>query len=160
PDRRGSFHHRAAVGDRRPRTRGAGRRSGGGDVPVFRTHRVLRARGRRRRHGGARPAPPPPPSVAGPAAPPPRPRGHPPPAPRRPGPRRAGGAAQQRGGRPAGAGNHPLAWLPGDGGPARGGLPLAFADPRVLLGPRGLRVLWWLLGLIPPRPRRIHFPPT
>src|SRR6187455_2211916 len=40
------------------------------------------------------------------------------------------------------------------------GLPLAFAQPLVLLGLLSLPVLWWLLRLIPPRPRRIHFPPT
>ena len=39
------------------------------------------------------------------------------------------------------------------------GLPLAFAEPLVLLGLLSLPVLWWLLRLIPPRPRRIHFPP-
>src|SRR6187401_3355881 len=37
------------------------------------------------------------------------------------------------------------------------GLPLGFASPLVLLS---LPVLWWLLRLIPPRPRRIEFPPT
>jgi Domain of unknown function (DUF4159)/Aerotolerance regulator N-terminal len=40
------------------------------------------------------------------------------------------------------------------------GLPLAFAEPLVLLGMMSLPVLWWLLRLIPPRPRRINFPPT
>jgi hypothetical protein len=40
------------------------------------------------------------------------------------------------------------------------GLPLAFAQPLVLLGLISLPVLWWLLRLIPPRPRRINFPPT
>jgi hypothetical protein len=40
------------------------------------------------------------------------------------------------------------------------GLPLAFAQPLVLLGLAALPVLWWLLRLIPPRPRRINFPPT
>src|SRR5215510_9959096 len=40
------------------------------------------------------------------------------------------------------------------------GLPLGFAQPLVLLGLLSLPVLWWLLGLIPPRPRRIAFPPT
>jgi hypothetical protein len=41
-----------------------------------------------------------------------------------------------------------------------GGLPLAFAQPLVLLGLLSLPVLWWLLRLIPPRPRRIEFPPA
>jgi hypothetical protein len=40
------------------------------------------------------------------------------------------------------------------------GLPLAFAQPLVLLGLLSLPVLWWLLRLVPPRPRRIDFPPT
>ena len=40
------------------------------------------------------------------------------------------------------------------------GLPLAFAEPLVLLGLLSLPVLWWLLRLVPPRPRRIEFPPT
>jgi len=41
-----------------------------------------------------------------------------------------------------------------------GGLPLGFAEPLVLTGLLTLPVLWWLLRLIPPRPRRIDFPPT
>src|ERR1700749_2580171 len=41
-----------------------------------------------------------------------------------------------------------------------GGLPIGFAQPLVLIGLLTLPVLWWLLGLIPPRPRRIDFPPT
>ena len=40
------------------------------------------------------------------------------------------------------------------------GVPLAFAEPLVLLGLLSLPVLWWLLRLVPPRPRRIDFPPT
>jgi hypothetical protein len=40
------------------------------------------------------------------------------------------------------------------------GLPLGFAQPLVLLGLLALPVLWWLLRLIPPRPRQIAFPPT
>ncbi len=40
------------------------------------------------------------------------------------------------------------------------GLPLAFAQPLVLLGLLGLPILWWLLRLVPPRPRTIEFPPT
>jgi hypothetical protein len=39
-------------------------------------------------------------------------------------------------------------------------LPLGFAQPLVLLALLGLPVLWWLLRLIPPQPRRIAFPPT
>ena len=37
---------------------------------------------------------------------------------------------------------------------------LGFAEPLVLIGLLTLPVLWWLLRLIPPRPRRIDFPPT
>jgi hypothetical protein len=40
------------------------------------------------------------------------------------------------------------------------GLPLAFAQPLVLIGLLSLPVLWWLLRLVPPRPRRIQFPPA
>ncbi len=40
------------------------------------------------------------------------------------------------------------------------GLPLGFAEPLVLIGLLTLPVLWWLLRLIPPRPRRVDFPPT
>ncbi len=40
------------------------------------------------------------------------------------------------------------------------GLPLGFAEPLVLIGLLTLPVLWLLLRLIPPRPRRIDFPPT
>jgi hypothetical protein len=39
-------------------------------------------------------------------------------------------------------------------------LPLGFAQPLVLLALLSLPVLWWLLRLIPPQPRRIAFPPT
>jgi hypothetical protein len=40
------------------------------------------------------------------------------------------------------------------------GLPLGFAQPLVLLGLLSLPVLWWLLRMIPPQPRRIDFPPA
>jgi hypothetical protein len=40
------------------------------------------------------------------------------------------------------------------------GLPLGFAQPLVLVGLLSLPLLWWLLRLVPPRPRRIAFPPT
>ena len=39
-------------------------------------------------------------------------------------------------------------------------LPLSFAEPVLLLGLLSLPVLWWLLRVMPPRPRRIEFPPT
>ena len=41
-----------------------------------------------------------------------------------------------------------------------GSLPLGFAQPLLLLGLLALPILWWLLRLVPPRPRRIDFPPT
>src|SRR6202046_5177868 len=40
------------------------------------------------------------------------------------------------------------------------GLPLSCAEQMLLLGLLSLPVLWWLLRVIPPRPRRIEFPPT
>jgi len=40
------------------------------------------------------------------------------------------------------------------------GLPLSFAEPMLLLGLLSLPVLWWVLRVMPPRPRRIEFPPT
>jgi hypothetical protein len=39
-------------------------------------------------------------------------------------------------------------------------LPLSFAEPMLLLGLLSLPVLWWVLRVMPPRPRRIEFPPT
>src|SRR3954453_7834409 len=39
-------------------------------------------------------------------------------------------------------------------------LPLGFAQPLVLFGLLSLPVLWWLLRMVPPQPRRIDFPPT
>src|SRR6476646_3680322 len=40
------------------------------------------------------------------------------------------------------------------------GLPLSFAEPLLLLGLLSLPVLWWVLRVMPPRPRRIEFPAT
>jgi hypothetical protein len=40
------------------------------------------------------------------------------------------------------------------------GLPLSFAEPFLLLGLLSLPLLWWLLRVMPPKPRRIEFPPT
>jgi len=40
------------------------------------------------------------------------------------------------------------------------GLPLTFGEPLLLLGLLSLPVLWWLLRVMPPRPKRIEFPPT
>jgi hypothetical protein len=39
-------------------------------------------------------------------------------------------------------------------------LPLSFAEPLLLLGLLSLPVLWWLLRVMPPKPRLIEFPPT
>ena len=39
-------------------------------------------------------------------------------------------------------------------------IPLSFAEPLLLLGLLSLPLLWWLLRVMPPRPRRIEFPPT
>jgi hypothetical protein len=39
-------------------------------------------------------------------------------------------------------------------------LSLGFTEPLVLTGLITLPALWWLLRLIPPRPRRLDFPPT
>jgi Domain of unknown function (DUF4159)/Aerotolerance regulator N-terminal len=41
-----------------------------------------------------------------------------------------------------------------------GSLPLGFTEPLVLIGLLTLPALWWLLRFIPPRPRRVDFPPT
>src|SRR6185312_2440340 len=38
--------------------------------------------------------------------------------------------------------------------------PIAFLSPWLLAGLLALPVIWWLLRTIPPRPRRIEFPPT
>jgi Domain of unknown function (DUF4159)/Aerotolerance regulator N-terminal len=38
--------------------------------------------------------------------------------------------------------------------------PIAFLSPWLLAGLLALPVIWWLLRTIPPRPRRIDFPPT
>ena len=40
------------------------------------------------------------------------------------------------------------------------GLPLSFTEPLLLAGLLSLPVLWWVLRVMPPRPRRIEFPPT
>jgi hypothetical protein len=40
------------------------------------------------------------------------------------------------------------------------GLPLTFAEPLLLMGLLSLPLLWWLLRVMPPRPRRLEFPPT
>jgi hypothetical protein len=40
------------------------------------------------------------------------------------------------------------------------GLPLGFTSPLILIALAALPILWWLLRLVPPRPRRIAFPPT
>src|SRR5262249_56722489 len=69
-------------------------------------------------------------------------------------------AAQRHGGGPARHGRQSLPWRSAHRRRRMMGLPLAFAEPLVLLGLISLPALWWLLRLIPPRPRRVHFPPT
>src|SRR5262249_56786488 len=69
--------------------------------------------------------------------------------------RRRGRAPRGRGGGGAG----------GAGGTCGGarwspGRPLGSPRPWVLPALPSRRVLWWLLRLIPPQPRRINFPPT
>ncbi|BBF91748.1 DUF4159 domain-containing protein [Blastochloris tepida] len=39
-------------------------------------------------------------------------------------------------------------------------LPLAFASPALLFALAALPLLWWLLRFVPPRPRRVAFPPA
>jgi hypothetical protein len=40
------------------------------------------------------------------------------------------------------------------------GLPIGFTSPLILLALLALPVLWYLLRLVPPRPRLVQFPPT
>ncbi len=40
------------------------------------------------------------------------------------------------------------------------GFPIGFTSPLITLALLMLPLLWWLLRLVPPRPRRITFPPT
>ena len=40
------------------------------------------------------------------------------------------------------------------------GLALSFTEPLLLIGLLSLPALWWLLRVMPPRPRRVEFPPT
>jgi hypothetical protein len=40
------------------------------------------------------------------------------------------------------------------------GLPLSFTEPLLLAGLLSLPLLWWVLRVTPPRPRRMEFPPT
>src|SRR6516164_9391538 len=169
PDDAGARHPRAALGNRRPRPRRADRRSGGRNLSLFRSRRVHRARGRGLHHrrprrdleGRIRDA-----RRASPRGNPRRDRQarlelhHPS---HRPASNRAAARAARASGR-ASSGRD------GQRPPARrraseeagmiAGLPLGFAQPLVLLGLLSLPVLWWLLRLIPPQPRRIAFPPT
>ena len=168
-NRRSAAHHHAALRQRRARPCRADRRSGRGDISVLGPHRIRRA-GRRRPHHrrprrnlarrlyGARRSATAPKSAAE--------------TDRlgwsftihrtdRPASElllalhaRIGAAAADS--RASAARRRPQAT--GDG--MIGGLPLGFAEPLVLIGLLTLPVLWWLLRLIPPRPRRIDFPPT
>ena len=40
------------------------------------------------------------------------------------------------------------------------GLPIGFTSPLILLALLALPVLWFLLRLVPPKPRLVRFPPT
>jgi hypothetical protein len=40
------------------------------------------------------------------------------------------------------------------------GLPIGFTSPLILLALAALPILWFLLRLVPPRPRRVQFAPT
>jgi hypothetical protein len=40
------------------------------------------------------------------------------------------------------------------------GFPIGFTSPLILTTLLALPLLWWLLRLVPPRPRRVAFPPT
>src|ERR1700740_1144420 len=40
------------------------------------------------------------------------------------------------------------------------GLPLSFTEPLLLAAVWRLPLLWWVLRVMPPRPRRVEFPPT
>src|SRR5438034_1396229 len=169
PDRASARHARAASRDGCARPHSADRRSGRRDVSLFRPHRVHRAgrcglrhrRPRRDLEG----------RIRGPRGT--SPRGNP----RRD--RQSRLELHHPSHRPAGdrivAG---AARTPGRAAPGRGGrqpvehgettrearviagIPLGFAQPLVLLALLSLPVLWWLLRLIPPQPRRIAFPPT
>ena len=168
PDRRRAQHARAAC-PRTARTAMSCRSSIRPKRPSpFRPRRVHRSGGRPARSPSAAPRPGAS-DYAGAARAPPRrnPRRdrparlelhHPPHRP--PGERAAAGAACPHGRRrPRGTAQpSPRDW------PREvrmiGGFPLGFAQPLVLLGLLSLPVLWWLLRLMPPRPRASNFPPT
>ncbi len=159
PDRRGARDPCRPVVDRRARHAGAGGRSGRGDVSLFRPHRLRRTgrlrhdhRGPRRDLGGrlhrARRR-----AIA-----------------RKFAPRPAVSAGCSRSTTPTARHAELLLFLHGGMTVNKGGkigrrcmiagLPFAFAQPLMLIGLVSLPVLWWLLRLMPPRPRRIDFPPT
>ncbi len=47
-----------------------------------------------------------------------------------------------------------------DGDPRMMGLPLSFASPLLLTALLALPALWFLLRVVPPRPKELNFPPT
>ena len=168
-DRRLPPHHRPAVGQRRARPRRADRRSGGRDVPLFGPDRIHRAGRRRQRH--RRPRRDLAQRLSGPRRAPSRGVA------RRDRPASAGASSSiaPTAARPNSCSRCTRAWAPARSAvvnsrhaPAaqrkcphdRRPCPLGFAQPLVLLGLLSLPVLWWLLRLVPPRPRRIDFPPT
>src|SRR5262252_6154573 len=169
PDAAGARHPRATLGNRRPRPHRADRRSGGRNLSLFRPCRVHRARGRGLHHRRPRRG------LEGRIRDARRPssRGDP----RRdrqarlelhhPSHRPAGDRTPPRASRASGRassgrdGQRPSARRRASQETGMiTGLPLGFAQPLVLLGLLSLPVLWWLLRLIPPQPRRIAFPPT
>ena len=166
----GEVRHTIAqlVGDRRPRPCCADRRSGRRKLSLFRPRRIYRAGRRRQRYRRTRR------DVAqrlsrhrcAPSRRYPRRNGfarldfrHP--SYRQARKRALAGAAFAHG-RQRPAGRHQQPARAGKPSERRmiGSLPLGFAQPLVLLGLLSLPVLWWLLRLVPPRPRRIDFPPT
>ena len=167
-DRRGAAHDHATVRQRRARPCRADRRSRRGDVSVLGPHRIRRAGGRRPHHRRPRR------DLAGRlrrarvrataprfAA---RPTGSAGASPSTaPTVRRASFCLRCTARIGAGYGGSAMRWRASGrtgGAGMIGGLPLGFAEPLVLIGLLTLPVLWWLLRLIPPRPRRIDFPPT
>src|SRR5262249_22098441 len=74
--------------------------------------------------------------------------------------RTAAKAARTAGCRTRGGGHQSLARADLGGSGMLAGFPLPSAEPLFLLGLLSLPILWWLLRLVPPRPRRINFPPT
>src|SRR6185437_2632307 len=166
PDRRGAGDDRATLRHRRAWARGADRRSGRREFPLFRARRIRRTGRRRQRH--RRPRGNLAQRLPGPDRPSPRrhPRRNRPArldlrhSPHRPAGDRIAAGALCAHGRPCRGRQRACEHGAGRERSIMGSLPLAFAQPLVLLGLLALPMLWWLLRLVPPRPRRVDFPPT